>query len=99
MVLRILVEDLADLPSADQIRLVAEVSDTSLRFNLTTKAALYARAGIPEYWVVDLDARRIVVLREPREGQYTSLSAYGENEAIHPLAAPEEDVAVGSIFG
>ncbi|MBL8234874.1 MAG: Uma2 family endonuclease [Bryobacterales bacterium] len=88
-----------ELPAAEQIRLVAAVSDSSLRFALTTKASLYARAEIPEYWVVDLNARRIVVHREPCEGQYTSVRAYGENEPVCPIAAPDDGVPVASLFG
>lgn len=48
------VEFLTGNPGPDTILLVVEVSDTTLRFDLRTKAALYARAQIPEYWVVDI---------------------------------------------
>ncbi len=42
---------------------MVQISDTTLGFDLTTKAELYARAGIIEYWVVDVAARRLMVLR------------------------------------
>lgn len=42
-----------------------EVSDTSLNYDLTTKAELYATAGIPEYWVLDLDGKQLHVFRDP----------------------------------
>jgi Uma2 family endonuclease len=50
---------------ATKVRLAIEVSDSTLAFDLGRKAALYARHGIPEYWVVDLGTRRIHQLWEP----------------------------------
>jgi Uma2 family endonuclease len=70
------------------LRLVVEVSDSTLGFDLTTKAELYARAGIAEYWVVDVAARRLIVHHEPREGLYRSVTAYNEEETVTPLASP-----------
>jgi Uma2 family endonuclease len=70
------------------IRLVAEVSNTTLGFDLTRKAALYARALIPEYWVLDINGRRLIVHRDPSEGRYQSAIAYAEDEAVSPLADP-----------
>jgi Uma2 family endonuclease len=85
-------------PQASELRLVAEVSDTSLRFDLSTKARLYARAGIREYWVVDIDARRVVVHRDPRNGLYHSVTAYSEWESVAPLAAPDRAFPVKGAF-
>jgi Uma2 family endonuclease len=44
----------SDNPRPEDLNLVVEIADTTLQFDLTTKAALYARAGIAEYWVLDL---------------------------------------------
>jgi Uma2 family endonuclease len=77
----------ANPPPAD-LRLVVEISDSTLGFDLTVKAELYARAGIIDYWVVDVAARRLIVHREPREGLYRSVTAYGEHETASPLALP-----------
>jgi len=52
------------------------------------KAALYARAGIVEHWVVDVANRRLIVHREPLSGVYRFIAVYGEDEAVAPLAAP-----------
>src|SRR5580658_200838 len=54
------------------LSLLVEISDTSLPFDLTTKAALYARAGIAEYWTLDVIGRRLIVHRNPEGGQYGS---------------------------
>ena len=50
-------------PRPSDLRLVVEISDSTLGFDLTVRAELYARAGIIEYWVVYVAARRLIVLR------------------------------------
>jgi Uma2 family endonuclease len=69
-------------PQPEEVRLVAEVAATSLTSDLGWKAGLYARAGIEEYWVVDLAARRLLVHREPQGGRYAEVAVLGENEAV-----------------
>ena len=54
-----------NVPTAAEVLLLVEVSDTSLAFDLGRKAALYARHGIPEYWVVDVTNRLLYVHRLP----------------------------------
>lgn len=85
-------------PQPEDLRLVVEISDSSLGFDLTTKAALYARAGILDYWVLDVAARRLIVHRDPRNGLYQSITAYGEDEAVAPLAAPDREFRVAEAF-
>jgi Uma2 family endonuclease len=63
-------------PTPVDIRLVIEVSDTTVRFDSVTKAALYARAGIGEYWVVDVKAKKLIVHRSPAAGTYQSIETY-----------------------
>ena len=87
-----------DNPQPSDLRLVVEISDSTLGFDLTTKARLYARARIVEYWVVDIPGRRIIVHRDPQEGQYRSVIAYAEQESVRPLAAPDNEFPVGSVF-
>ena len=81
-----------------EIALVVEVSDTSLAFDLRTKARLYARAAIAEYWVVDINARCVIVHREPVEGCYESVVSFGSGERIAPLAALDRTFAVDDAF-
>jgi len=85
-------------PQPKDLDLVVEVADTSLTFDLTVKAALYARAGIVEYWVLDLSGRRLVVHRDPRDGRYQSIVAFSEHESAAPLAAPDSAFRVGDAF-
>jgi len=82
----------------DDLRLVVEISDSTLGFDLTVKAGLYARAGIVEYWVFDVAARRLVVHRDPQRGLYQSIAVYNESESVSPLASPGSDFRVGEAF-
>jgi hypothetical protein len=75
-------------PQPRDLDLVVEVSDSTLFFDLTTKADLYARAGIAEYWVLDAAGRRLIVHRNPAAGKFALVTVYAENEAVCPLAAP-----------
>ncbi len=86
-------------PRPADLRLVVEISGSTLGFDLTTKAELYARAGVIEYWVVDVAARRLIVHRDPRQGLYRSVTAYSEEETVVAIASPREDFRVGDAFG
>jgi Uma2 family endonuclease len=78
-------------PSPVEICLVIEISDSTLGFELTTKASLYARAGIADGWVFDIPARRLIVHRNPQNGLYKSITAYCEHEAVAPLSAANQE--------
>ena len=84
-------------PLPQDISLLVEVSDTTLRYD-RTKAALYARAGIVEYWVADLNAARLIVHRTPEGGRYLSVTSYTSDESVASLAAPKVSVSVGAFF-
>ncbi|MFN7934976.1 MAG: Uma2 family endonuclease [Bryobacteraceae bacterium] len=85
------------IPPAE-ILLLVEVSDTRLGFDLTTKGALYARAGIDEYWVMDVPGRRVIVHRGASQGRYQTIDAYFADEQISPLCAPGASVLVARLF-
>ncbi len=85
-------------PRPVDLLLVVEISDTTLSFDLTTKARLYARANIAEYWVLDVSGRRMIVHRQPHAGQYREVVAYGDHEAVVPLAAPDSELRVRDVI-
>ncbi len=89
---------LAGNPRPKDLHLAVEVSDSTVAFDLTVKAALYARAGIVEYWVLDINKRRLVVHRNPGQGRYESIVAYAENEPVSPLAAPHAEFRAAFAF-
>lgn len=78
--------------------LVIEISDATLAYDRTVKAALYAKANIGEYWIVNLKAREIEVLREPHEGKYGRKQVLKESESVAPLAAPDARIAVKQLL-
>lgn len=62
--------------------LVAEMGNTSLRMDLGPKARIYATAGVPEYWVLDVQRREIVVHREPSGDGYVSIERVGAGDTL-----------------
>jgi Uma2 family endonuclease len=85
-------------PQPSELDLVVEVSDSSLRFDMTVKARLYARAGIVEYWVLDVSGQRLIVHREPTLTGYRSVIAYNESERVAPLASPQHELEIAKLF-
>jgi Uma2 family endonuclease len=85
-------------PAAEDVLLVIEVSESTLRFDLGEKARLYAGAGIADYWVVDITERSVIVHREPADGRYRDVRTYRGSEEIHPLRVPEVGLCVGPLW-
>lgn len=54
----------------ESVRLIVEISNDTLTFDLSDKAALYAGAAIPEYWVVDIDGQRVTIHSGPTQDGY-----------------------------
>ena len=78
--------------------LVVEVSDESLRYDRTVKQRLYARCGIPEYWILALPEARLEVHRDPAAEGYRSVTRHGAGELVAPLARPEARIAVDGLL-
>lgn len=64
------------VPEPVDCMLLVEVADSTVAFDLKTKSRMYARAGIPQYWVLDPPKNRLVVHRRPRAGVYRDVAAY-----------------------
>lgn len=92
------IDTLTSKPHPRDIVLLIEISDTTLAFDLRDKAALYARAGIADYWVLDLNSRRMLVHRDPRGGEYATILAYDETESVSPLAATDSSILVSELL-
>jgi Uma2 family endonuclease len=80
--------------------LVIEVSDSTLPFDQGTKAKLYARAGIADYWIVNLPQRVLEIRRrpDPAREEYHSISRHGSEETVSPLADSAASVAVRDLL-
>jgi Uma2 family endonuclease len=86
-------------PTPADVLLVVEVADHSVRYDLGRKARLYARHGIPELWVLNLRAKRLVVRRDPTPGGYATSRILGPGESISALAFPDIELTVDEILG
>ncbi len=78
--------------------LIIEVSDTTLSLERDRKMRLYARSGIAEYWILNLDEARLEVYREPAGEAYKTRRDYGPDATVQPLAAPSSAIAVSSLL-
>jgi Uma2 family endonuclease len=77
---------------------IAEVSNSSLRKDRQLKAALYARAGVPEYWIDNIVEQVVEIQRVPESGEYKSVTTHGTGQVIHPEAFADLKIAVASLF-
>ena len=82
----------------DRALLVVEVADSSLRKDRILKAEVYAEAGVPEYWLVDLAHDAVEVRTLPADGKYTRTDILGPTDAIRPAAFPDVELAVREIL-
>jgi Uma2 family endonuclease len=89
---------LARHPAPADLLLVVEVSDTTVRFDRGKKAALYARAGIRDYWVVDIPARQVFVHRQPALDGYGETTVYRATEMVATLARPDAPIRVEELL-
>lgn len=80
--------------------LIVEISDTSLKQDRLTKAAIYAAARVPEYWIVNLRDDCVEVRREPdaKQRRYVAVSVARRGETITIAALPRVDVAVDDLL-
>ena len=76
-------------PSPGDVLLLIEVADTSLRFDREVKLPLYARAGIVECWIVDLNGRCVEVHRDPGPGGYGRSRTLARGESVSPAELPD----------
>ncbi|MBP6015127.1 MAG: Uma2 family endonuclease [Candidatus Promineofilum sp.] len=87
------------LAGPSELLLVVEVADSSIPHDQKGKTKLYGAAGIADYWIVNLKARRIEVYREPRPDGYRTVTHYAPGETLSPLAFADVVVNVDEILG
>jgi Uma2 family endonuclease len=83
----------------DSAFLLIEVANDSLRYDRKTKASLYAGAGVPEYWIVNLVDDVIERRTKPVGSTYTELALFRPGETLAPLAFPDLGLRVAEILG
>lgn len=86
-------------PGPADVLLLVEVADTSLEYDRGEKLALYAEAGIPEVWIVDLAHEVVEVFRQPDAGSYRRQDVFGRGASLAPEAFPDAVISVDAILG
>jgi len=82
----------------EDVLLLIEVAETSMRYDRTTKLRLYAEAGIREYWVVDCAAETIEIHRSPEESVYRAVTRVTSGGAVSPEAFPDVLLTLIEVF-
>jgi len=83
--------------------LVVEISETTLNYDRTTKASLYAENKIPDYWILNLKNRCLEIYRQPIRDKklgfvYSEIRILTENDTATPLARPDAKVKVADLL-
>jgi Uma2 family endonuclease len=74
-------------PHPERAYLLIEVAASSLRKDRKIKSSIYAEAGVPEYWIVDVDGRAVEIFTDPEAGAYRSIVRITSGE-LRPIALP-----------
>ena len=80
------------------VLLLVEISDSSIRRDRQLKLPLYAAAGIPEYWIVDVRHEAVEAFRDPAGSSFASVRQYRRGDSLSPSAFPDLRIAVDEIF-
>ncbi len=86
-------------PRPAEIMLVIEVADTSVEYDRSIKIPLYARAEIPEAWLVNLPDELIEVYRDPTGGSYAEITSVSRGDTLTPLLLPCAGLSLADILG
>lgn len=86
------------VPTGEDILLAVEVSDSTQADDLGRKVGLYARAGVAEYWVLDLQRRVLIAFQTPQGDEWQARVEYAETDTVAPLAAPEGTVRIADLL-
>ncbi len=86
-------------PGPQDVFLVVEVMESSADYDREVKVPLYARFGIPETWLVDLERGRIEVYRVPGPEGYSEVRTLGRGERLSPQVFPQLILTIDELLG
>ena len=87
------------LPTPEDTLLLIEVSDTTLAYDRNVKLPIYARAGIPEVWIVDVNGNRLERHTDPSGDLYRRVELVRSGEALASTTFPDLTFAVDDVLG
>ena len=70
------------IPTPDDVFLLIEVSDSTLKYDRDIKIPLYAKAGIPEVWIANIEEQVFEVYKSPNQNSYEQIKIYSKGEVI-----------------
>jgi Uma2 family endonuclease len=85
-------------PGPSDVLLLIEVADTSLNYDRAVKRALYARHGIAEIWIIDLNAGEVEVCRQPGSDGYAAVTRVGRDGVLEPEMLPGVRIQAATLF-
>jgi Uma2 family endonuclease len=85
-------------PAPDEIFLIIEVADSTLLGDRQQKAPIYAKAGIPDYWILDVNTRQVYVFREPTQEGYQQETVLAAYTLLAPMAFPNIAIPLNQLF-
>ena len=85
-------------PGPSDVLLVIEIADSSLDYDRDVKVPLYARHGVPEVWLVDLNARHVGIYRRPDGGAYREVLRLGDAETVAPALLSDLSISLADFW-
>ena len=86
-------------PGPADILLVVEVADSSIDYDREIKARVYARSGVHEYWLADLNENVLLQHSSPRDGTYRNVQRHMRGQSLAPQLLPECIISISDLFG
>ena len=86
------------IPTPTEIFLLIEVSDSTLKYDREVKIPLYAKAGIPEVWIANIEEQIFEVYKSPNQDRYEQVQNYGKGEVISMSMFANIAIAVDEVF-
>jgi len=86
-------------PHPEDVVLLIEVAETTLRFDRSVKLPIYARCGVPEVWIADLNTDTVHIFRKPQRNAYSFTESRGRNESVSPESFPDLSLQVTNLLG
>src|SRR5256712_10029438 len=86
------------LPGPDDVALLIEVANTSLRYDRHVKGPLYAEAGVRDYWIVDLEGEAVEVYWDPHAGRFRHHERVAREATLAPPALPDTPLSVSDLL-
>ncbi|HRC71584.1 MAG TPA: Uma2 family endonuclease [Candidatus Competibacter sp.] len=84
-------------PHAEDVLLIVEISDSTLHYDRDVKVPLYARNGIPEVWLLDVQNRQLEIYREPINGIYQQRDCRRTGQ-LAPILCPDASIDLAELF-